>query len=23
DHYFIEDKYYDALLFGKITNLET
>lgn len=21
DHYFIEDKYYDALLFGKITNL--
>ncbi|WP_274307086.1 GNAT family N-acetyltransferase [Solibacillus daqui] len=23
DHYFIEEKYYDALLFGKITNLET
>ncbi|MGE6375737.1 GNAT family N-acetyltransferase [Peribacillus muralis] len=23
DHYFIEDKYYDALLFGKITNLGT
>ncbi|MEK4487249.1 GNAT family N-acetyltransferase [Psychrobacillus sp. FSL H8-0484] len=23
DHYFIADKYYDALLFGKISNLET
>ncbi|MBI0579663.1 GNAT family N-acetyltransferase [Neobacillus cucumis] len=23
DHYFIENKYYDALLFGKITNMET
>ncbi|MGG1397591.1 GNAT family protein [Bacillus salipaludis] len=23
DHYFIENKYYDALLFGKISNMET
>lgn len=23
DHYFIEDKYYDSLLFGKITNLQS
>ncbi|MCM2536173.1 GNAT family N-acetyltransferase [Neobacillus pocheonensis] len=23
DHYYIEDKYYDALLFGKITNLQS